>query len=43
MTEQFVAAARCLQQRDVGQLRQRSVQKADNLDGLASLFDASRH
>ena len=29
--------------RDVGQLHQRSVQKANNLNGLASLFDARGH
>ena len=43
MPEQFLAAPRSLQQRDVSRLHQRGVQKADNLDDLASLFDASGH
>ena len=43
MSEQFLAAARCLQKRDVRELHQRSVQKADNLHNLASLFDARGH
>lgn len=41
--EKCLATARCLEQRDVGQLHQHRVQEAHNLNGLASLFNACGH